>query len=38
MNILLGNVVSKDVLESFRNLLQDGDSHPQRNKWDLDIL
>jgi len=39
MNIYLGDVVSKDVLKSFRNLLQGGDGTSANNLDEhLDIL
>ena len=39
MNIYLGDVVSKDVLKSFRNLLQSGDgTSAKKLDEDLDIL
>ena len=39
MNIYSGDVVSKDVLKSFRNLLQSGDgTSAERLVEDLDIL
>jgi len=39
MNIYPGNVVSKDVLKSFRNLLQSGDgTSTKKLDEDLDIL
>jgi len=39
MNIYSGNVVSKDVLKSFRNLLQSGDgTSAKKLDEDLDIL
>jgi len=39
MNTYLGDVVSKDVLKSFRNLLQSGDgTSTKKLDEDLDIL
>jgi len=39
MNIYLGDVVSKDVLKSFRNLLQSGNARSaEKLVEDLDIL